>query len=100
MALDQSYATRLNSDIGARLSPVPTVKEKENYCDDTLQRPVKAESPVIAASSIPLLRYPEVDVKVVAMHTSAKPPLHVTAESPSPARKRSRSSLFPASATL
>ncbi|SJK99823.1 uncharacterized protein ARMOST_03134 [Armillaria ostoyae] len=36
----------------APLSPVPPVKV-ENYCDDTLQYPVKAESPVIANSSLP-----------------------------------------------
>ncbi|PBK75340.1 hypothetical protein ARMSODRAFT_1079631 [Armillaria solidipes] len=90
VALNQSYPTHLNSDSGARLSPVPAVKV-ENYCDDTLQYPVKAESPVVAA--IPLLQYPEVDVKVVGTHTSTKPPLRVKAESPPPARKRSGSTL-------
>ncbi|KAK0449915.1 PUA-like domain-containing protein [Armillaria borealis] len=90
VALNQPYPTHLNSDSGARLSPVPAVKVK-NYCDDTLQYPVKAESPVIAA--IPLLQYPEVDVKVVGTHTSAKPPLCVKVESPPPARKRLGSTL-------
>ncbi|KAK0449912.1 PUA-like domain-containing protein [Armillaria borealis] len=61
--------------IGTPLSPVKV----ENYCDDTLQYLVKAESPVIAASSIPLLQYPKADVKVAGTqectHISAKPPL-------------------------
>ncbi|KAK0430690.1 PUA-like domain-containing protein [Armillaria borealis] len=92
VALNQSYPTHLNSDSGARLSPVPAVKV-ENYCDDTLQYQVKVESPVTAPSSIPLLQYPEVDVKVVDTHTSAKPPLCVKVESPPPARKRSGSTL-------
>ncbi len=90
--------THLNSDSGAPLSPLPAVKV-ENYCNDTLQYLVKAESPFIAA--IPLLQHPEVDVKVVGMQTSAKPSLRVKAESPaSPARVRGVPSaiLFPASA--
>ncbi|KAK0430703.1 hypothetical protein EV421DRAFT_2041665 [Armillaria borealis] len=97
VALNQSSPTHLNSDSGARLSPVPAVKV-ENYCNDTLQYPVKAESPVVAA--IPLLQYPEVDVKVVGTYT-AKPPLRVKVESPPPARKGSGSTLgdpLPASA--
>ncbi|KAK0449906.1 PUA-like domain-containing protein [Armillaria borealis] len=90
VALNQPYPMHLNSDSGAHLSPVPAVKV-ENYCDDTLQYPVKAESPVITA--IPLLQYPEVDVKVVGTHTSAKPPLCVKVESSPPTRKRSGSTL-------
>ncbi|KAK0235627.1 PUA-like domain-containing protein [Armillaria nabsnona] len=89
VALNQSYPTHLNSDSGAPLSPVKV----ENYCDDTLQYPVKAASPDIAISSISLLQYPEVDVKVGGTHTSAKPPLRVKAESPPPARKRSGSTI-------
>ncbi|KAK0430692.1 hypothetical protein EV421DRAFT_1743777 [Armillaria borealis] len=96
VALNQSYPTHLNSDSGAHLSPVPAVKV-EKYCDDTLQYPVKAESPVIATSSIPLLQYPEADIKTrtspISARTSAEPPLHVKAESPPPARKRSGSTL-------
>ncbi|PBL03933.1 hypothetical protein ARMGADRAFT_1004592 [Armillaria gallica] len=88
VALNQSYPTRLNSDSGAPLSPVPIVK-----VDDTLQYPVKAESPVIAASSVPY-RDPEVDVKTRMSPISARTsPLHVKAESPPPARKRSGSAL-------
>ncbi len=89
VALNLSYPTPLNSDSGAPLSPV----QVENYCNDTLQYLVKAESPVIAAPSIPLLQYPEVDVKVIGTHTSAKPPLRVKVESPPLARKRSGSTL-------
>ncbi len=87
VALNQSYPTHLNSDSCAPLSPV----KLENYCDNTLQHPVKAESPVIAVISP--LQYSEVDVKVVGTHTSAKPSLRVKAESPSPARKRLGSTL-------
>ncbi|KAK0235634.1 PUA-like domain-containing protein [Armillaria nabsnona] len=63
VALNQSCPTHLNSDSGAPLSPVPPVKVK-NYCDGTLRYPAKVESTVIAA--IPLLQYPEVDIKVGA----------------------------------
>ncbi|KAK0235625.1 PUA-like domain-containing protein [Armillaria nabsnona] len=92
VALNQSYPTHLNSDSSAPLSPVKV----ENYCDDTLQYPVKAASPDIAISSISLLQYPEVDVKVVGTRESAhnpSAPLRVKAEFPPLARKRSGSSL-------
>ncbi|KAK0449899.1 PUA-like domain-containing protein [Armillaria borealis] len=95
VALNQPYPMHLNSDSGARLSPVPAVKV-ENYCDDTLQYPVKVESPVTAPSSTPLLQYPEVGVKVVGTRESAHNPsllLCVKAESPPLARKRSGSTL-------
>ncbi|KAK0470051.1 PUA-like domain-containing protein [Desarmillaria tabescens] len=62
IAVNQSYPTRLYSDSGAPMLPVPAVKvmhQKENYCDDTLQYPIKSESP----SSVPLLQYPECDIK-------------------------------------
>ncbi|KAK0449917.1 PUA-like domain-containing protein [Armillaria borealis] len=96
VALNQSYPTHLNSDSGARLSPVPAVKV-ENYCHDILQYPVKVESPVIATSSIPLLQYPEADIKTrtspISARTSVEPPLCVKVESPPPARKRSGSTV-------
>ncbi|KAK0470059.1 PUA-like domain-containing protein [Desarmillaria tabescens] len=49
---------------GAPMLPVPSVKvehQKENYCNDIPQCPVKSKNP----SSVPLLQYPECDVKVI-----------------------------------
>ncbi len=95
VALNQSYLTHLNSDNGARLSPVPAVKV-EKHCDETLQYPVKTESSVIAVSSIPLLQYPDAYVKVAGTqeHThNPSPPVRARAESLPPARQRPGSTL-------
>ncbi|KAK0193541.1 hypothetical protein F5146DRAFT_1031194 [Armillaria mellea] len=88
IALDQLYPTHLNSDSGAPLSLVPAIKV-EKYCDEALRYPVKA------ALSIPLLRHPDVDVKVVGTWESGHNPslLPVKAEFPPPTRKRSGSSI-------